>query len=236
MAISTTSARATDSGSRTVSRVVVPALKEAQAAMNSAHYPEALAKLHEAQTQADRTAFDEFEIDESLGFVHARMNDYRNAAFYMEAALRSGFMDPNVTVARIKMLAQLNYMAKNCGAAVEYGKQSLATNDNDEQIYTLVAQCLYKSRETAALLEFLEAHVVQREQQGHPADSAALNMLLLASTELDDKQRITKYLQRLSETEPRRYADKYAKWLKAQSSSSEEKSSSADEKTSAPPP
>jgi hypothetical protein len=236
MAISAAIACAADGSGRTVSHVIVPAMREAQAAMKSAHYPEALAKLHEAQSQGDRTAFDEFEIDESLGFVHARMSNYPEAAFYMEAALRSGFMDPNALAQRIKLLAQLNYLAKNFGAGVEYGKQSLANDDNDEQMYTLVTQCLYKSRESAALLEFLEPHVAQREQHGYPADSAALNMLLAASTDLNDKPRMTKYLQRLSETDPRHYADRYANWLKIQNSFRGGELPPGDEKAAAAPP
>ena len=225
MALSATIACAAEGSGRPVSIVVAAPLKEAQAAMNAAQYPEALIKLHEAQSQADRSAFDDYEIDEALGFVHAKTNEYLEAAFYFEAALRSGFMDPAAIPARVRMLAQLNYMAKNYIRAVDYGKRSLASSDGDETMYTLIAQSLYLTRQSAALLEFLEPHVTQLERQGHPADGASLNLLLAASTELDDKQRITQYLRRLSEIDPRRYADKYAKWVKSQSSSNGEKAS-----------
>jgi hypothetical protein len=59
----------------TVSKALAKPLKAAQEAMQAKKYPDALAKLKDAQGMSGKSPYDEHLINEMLGFVYVRMQN-----------------------------------------------------------------------------------------------------------------------------------------------------------------
>ena len=64
----------------TVSKAVAKPLKAAQEAMQAKRYQEALAKLHEVQAISGKNDYDQYLVDEMLGFIAVRTKDFSEAA------------------------------------------------------------------------------------------------------------------------------------------------------------
>src|SRR5262245_20453032 len=96
-----------------VSKGASKLLKAAKDAADAQKYPEALAKLKEAEALPDKTPYDTHVLNELYGFVYVRTKQYPEAAKALEPGLTSGFLEPAEVDNRLKALAQVNYQIKN---------------------------------------------------------------------------------------------------------------------------
>ena len=116
---------AEDKKKDTVSKDLAKPLKAAQDALTAKKYPEALAKLKEAEANPKKTPFDEHIINELAGVAYARTNNYPEAAKAFEAEINDGFLDEKEVPGRVKAVAQINYQLKNYDKAIEYGNRAI---------------------------------------------------------------------------------------------------------------
>ena len=134
---------ADDKNKQKVSKELAPTLKAAQEALQAKKFPEALAKLKDAEGNPKKTPYDQHIINELAGVAYAKTNNYPEASKAFEAEINDGFLDEKEVPGRIKAVAQMNYQLKNYDKAIEYGNRAIKGGFADEEMKTLVGQSYY---------------------------------------------------------------------------------------------
>jgi hypothetical protein len=180
-----------------VSKAVAKPLKAAQDAMQAKKYQEALGKLREVQAISGKSAYDQYLIDEMLGYIAVRTKDYAEAARALEAGLNSPYFDKAETAQRVNALAQLNYTLKNYEKAINYGMRAVKGGSADDDMYTLVAQAYYLSGNNRETKRFVENYVDDLVKRGQTPKEQYLQLINSACAKLEDADCITRTLERL---------------------------------------
>jgi tetratricopeptide (TPR) repeat protein len=180
-----------------VSKAVAKPLKAAQDAMNAKKYSEALARLREVQAIQGRSPFDDYLLNEMLGYVYVRTNQYADAARHLEAGFQSPHFDQSQTGQRVNALAQVNYQLKNYDKAIEYGNRAIKGGFADDEMYTLVGQAYYIKGDHKGTLRFMNNYVDAIEKRGGTPKEQSLELIMSSCIKLDDAECTTKALERL---------------------------------------
>jgi len=184
-------------GKPTVSKAAAKPLKAAQEAMEAKKYQEALNRLHEAQAVQGKNGYDQFLIDEMLGYIAVRTKDYPEAARSLEAGLNSSYFNKSETAARINALAQVNYALKNYDKAIEYGTRAVKEGSADDEMYTLVSQAYYLKGDNRNTKRFVDSYVDELIKRGTTPKEQYLQLVMSACTKLEDSDCVTHSLERL---------------------------------------
>jgi hypothetical protein len=124
----------------TVSKALAKPLKAAQEALQAKHWDAVLASLKEAQSTAgEKSAYDNFVINQMLGFVYVQKQDYAGAAPALEAAAQSQYATPEQQKAWLLALMGIYYSQKNYPKTVEIGGQAVKRGVTDPQTFTTIA-------------------------------------------------------------------------------------------------
>lgn len=172
-------------------------LKEAHDDLNAKKYPEAIAKLKEAEGTAGKTPYDQHLIYDMLSFAYIRTNDYADAAKAMEAELDDGFTPANEQQQKVRALAALNYQLKNYDKAIEFGQRALKGGFGEEETKKIVGQAYYLKGDWKDTLKFEEGLVDAAIKGGSNPSSESLQLVLSACVKLEDNACTTKALEKL---------------------------------------
>jgi tetratricopeptide (TPR) repeat protein len=172
-------------------------LKEAHDDLNAKKFPEAIAKLKEADGIAGKTPYDQHLINDMLAFAYIRTNDYPDAAKAMEAELDDGFTPANEQQQKIRALAALNYQVKNYDKAIDFGQRALKGGFAEEETKKIVGQAYYLKGDWKDTLKFEEGLVDAAIKAGTNPGSESLQLVLSACVKLDDNACTTKALEKL---------------------------------------
>ena len=126
-----------------VSKDLAKPLKAAQDALQAKKYPDALAKLKEAESNPKKTPYDEHVINVLAGSAYARTNDFPDAEKAFEAQANDGFTEASELPRIVKAVAQINYQLKNYDKAIEYGNRAIKNGAGDDEINVIVGQSYY---------------------------------------------------------------------------------------------
>jgi hypothetical protein len=182
---------------QTVSKAVAKPLKAAQDAMNAKDYQGALAKLKEVEGIEKKTPYDEYLMNEMYGFTYVRLNDYTQAAKYLELGLNSGMLDEAEVPNREKALAQVNYQIKNYDKAIEFGNRAIKRGGADDDMYTLVAQAYYIKNDFKGTQKFVNEYVEDQIKAGKQPKEQTLQLLMSACVKQNDDACTTDALEKL---------------------------------------
>jgi tetratricopeptide (TPR) repeat protein len=172
-------------------------LKEAHDDLNAKKYPEAIAKLKEADGTAGKTPYDQHLINDMLAFVYIRTNDYADAAKAMEAEIEDGFTPANEQQQKTRALAALHYQLKNYDKAIEFGQRAIKGGFGEEETKKIVGQAYYLKGDWKDTLKFEEGLVDAAIKAGTNPSSEALQLVLSACVKMDDTACQTKALEKL---------------------------------------
>ncbi len=172
-------------------------LKEAHDDLNAKKYPEAIAKLKEAEGTAGKTPYDQHLINDMLAFAYIRTNNYADAAKAMEAELDDGFTPANEQQQKVRALAALNYQLKNYDKAIEFGQRALKGGFGEEETKKIVGQAYYLKGDWKNTLKFEEGLVDASIKAGANPSSESLQLVLSACVKMDDNACTTKALEKL---------------------------------------
>lgn len=124
----------------TVSRALAKPLKAAQDALQAKNWGAALSSLKEAQTAAgEKSAYDNFVINQMLGFIYVQKQDYASAAPALEAAAQSQYATPEQQRAWLRAVMGSYFAQKNYAKTVEIGEQAVKHGVTDTETYTTIA-------------------------------------------------------------------------------------------------
>jgi hypothetical protein len=192
-----------DAAKQKLSPKVHKPLKAAQEAMQKEDWDGALAKIREAQAVPERTAFDDYQINEFLSSVAIRKKDFATAATASEAVLNSEFVDPASVADRVRQLTRLNFELKDYPKAVEYGKRWIeASGGNDLDAYVLTGQGQYLVEDNAGSIETMRAAVDAAKRAGKPVDEQWIQIILSAYDRMDDAAGVSATLEQYVELFP----------------------------------
>jgi RNPP family C-terminal domain len=186
-----------------VSKELAKDLKAAQDALQAKKFPEALAKLKDAEGNPKKTPYDQHIINELAGVAYAKTNNYPEASKYFEAEINDGFLDEKEIPGRVKAVAQMNYQLKNYDKAIEYGNRAIKGGFADDEMKTLVGQSYYLKGDYKGTLKFYDDMIVQQIKAGQTPKDEPLQLALSACVKLNDSECTTKELERLVEYHPK---------------------------------
>ena len=181
----------------TVSKELAKPLKAAQDALQAKKYPEALAKLKEAEAIPKKTPYDQHIINQMEGFAYARTNNYPEAAKAFEAQLTDGFTPPEDIQKNIKALAQIHYQLKSFDKAIDFGTRAIKGGFADDEMMTLVGQSYYLKGDSKGTLKFEDALIDQELKAGKTPKDEQLQLALSSCIKLNDTDCQTRELERL---------------------------------------
>ncbi len=187
----------------TISKNVGKPLQAAQAAMNAKKYPECISKAREADAAAGKTPYDDYAINQILGFCSIRVNDLQTAARSLELTLNSEYMPQDEVQTRVRALSQVNYQLKNYAKAIEYGNRAVKGGFADADMYTLVGQAYYIQNDFKTTQKFISEWVSDQEKRGQKPREGALQLLLSSCIKLEDSACVTRSLERLVSSYPK---------------------------------
>ena len=192
-----------DKSKNNVSAKLAKPLKAAQDALNAKKYPEALAKLKEAEGINPKTPYDEYVINELSAFAYARTNDMASAEKSYEANFGSQFVPPGEVANRAKQLAGVNYQLKNYDKAIEYGNKAIKAGENDDAIYTIVAQAYYLKNDYKNTKQFTEQYMDSEIKAGKAPKEETILLEQSSCQKLGDDECVTKALEKLVTYHPK---------------------------------
>jgi len=172
-------------------------LKEAHDDLTAKKFPEAIAKLKEADGTAGKTPYDQHLINDMLAFAYIRTNDYSDAEKAMEAEIDDGFTPPAEQPQKVRALAALNYQLKNYDKAIEFGQRAIKGGFAEGETKTIVGQAYYLKGDWKNTLHFEEGLVDAAIKSGATPSNESLQLVLSSCVKLDDGACTTKALEKL---------------------------------------
>src|SRR6201991_796620 len=188
---------ADDKNKNKVSKELAPTLKAAQDALQAKKFPDAIAKLKEAEGNPKKTPYDQHIINELAGVAYAKSSNYPEASKYFEAEINDGFLDEKEVPGRIKAVAQMNYQLKNYDKAIEFGNRAIKGGFADDEMKTLVGQSYYLKGDYKGTLKFYDEIIAQQIRAGQTPKDEPLQLALSACVKLNDQDCTTRALERL---------------------------------------
>ena len=172
-------------------------LKEAHDDLNAKKYPEAIAKLKEAEGTAGKNPYDQHLINDMLAYAYIRTNNLADAAKAWEAEIDDGFTTAQEQQQKTRGLAEVHYQLKNYDKAIDYGQRAIKGGYGDDELKKLVGQAYYLKGDWKGTLKFEDGLAEAAIKGGGTPSSESLQLILSACVKLEDSACQTKALERL---------------------------------------
>jgi tetratricopeptide (TPR) repeat protein len=168
-------------------------LTKAQTAIKNKKWDQALNAIKAAQAVTPRTDYDDYKINEMLGYVYLQQGRNADAAKLLEQQMNSPIMPANEKVARQKTLSQLYFRAGNYGKALQVGNQYLKTAPGDKDVQLLIAQSYFEQHDYKNAIATAE-RIVKTQS---PPSQDLLQLIARSNYELKDTAGTSKALEQL---------------------------------------
>lgn len=204
-AIAASSALAQDQGKGPSVRPEIG--KPVQAAVDlvkAKHGKEALAKVREAQAVRDKTPFEAYVVERTLGYAAAAAGDPSAAARAFESVAALPGTPDGERRQFVAAAAGQYYAAKDYAKAAEVSGRFLRDGGTDKAMRTIHAQALYLSSNYAGAAKVLLADIEAEEQAGRTPAEDQLQLLSSAYQQQRDASGYAKALEKLIAYYPKR--------------------------------
>jgi tetratricopeptide (TPR) repeat protein len=172
-------------------------MKAAQDAMKAKNWTEALAKVKEAQAIEGKSPFEEYQINEFLGFILINTKDYAGAAAAFEKNINSGQVPAAELNNKLKTVAQLTFQTKQYPKAIDYTSRYLKAVPGEADMQILLAQAYYLQKNFKGAAEAAMPAIVATERAGKKPDENWLLLMMRSNYELNDNAGIQTSLEKL---------------------------------------
>lgn len=186
-----------EAAAQTIGPRVGKPLKAAQEAMQKKDWPTALASVKEAQAIDGKTPYEQYQINEFLGFILINQRDYGGAVAAFEQNINSGQVPADELNNKLKTLTQLAFQIKQYSKSADYATRYLRAVPNDTEIQVLRAQSYYLQKNYKEAIDAITPVVASAERAGRRPDENWLLLMMRSNYELDDSAGITGSLERL---------------------------------------
>jgi len=180
-----------------VSKAVGEPLKKAQEAMGKKQFDVALQEINKAKAVEKRTPFEDYQIDEFLGYILIQQKKYAEAAGVYERMLNSGQMPPEQVDDRTKAVAQMYFQVKEYKKAAEWSKKWLDKHPGNEDMIVLLAQSYYLLDDYKNAATTMSTVVAQAEKAGQTPKENYLQIVLSSYFKLQNNDGIAEALKKM---------------------------------------
>ena len=197
-----TSAGAAEPSKQQPSPKLQKPLHDAQEALKAKKYPEAIAKLKEADAMAGKTPYDQHVINDFLGNAYINIQDYGAAAKMYESEIDDGFTPDSEKPQKTRAITELYYQVKNYDKAIEYGNRAVKGGFADERMRTLISQAYYLKGDYKGTYKFTEANIEDQIKRGETPKKDTLLLAFSACQKMNDDACQIKAIEKLVEYYP----------------------------------
>jgi len=162
-----------------------------------------LAKAKEVDAvDVEKTEYDKFWIHELQGVAYANLKQYPDAVRELDAAYNSPCMPDADRAARVKLLLQISYQAKDYPKAIEYGKKAYeASGDPDIGIY--LGNAYYIQNDFENTRATMSDVINKLESSGKTPDEPSYRILQSACLQLKDNDCVVQQIEKLVQYHPK---------------------------------
>lgn len=171
-------AQAADQSKQKFSRAVGEPLKKAQEAIQKKQFETALAELNKARAVEKRTAFEDYQIDEFLGYILVLQKKYLEATAVYDRMLNSGQMPAAEVDDRTKAVAQMYFQVREYKKASDWAKKWLDKHPGNEDMMVLLGQTHYLLNDYKSAATVMSQVVANAERAGQTPKENHLDLVL----------------------------------------------------------
>ncbi|MCX8114148.1 MAG: hypothetical protein N3D71_03665 [Burkholderiaceae bacterium] len=180
-------------------------LQAARDLIKAQKFKEALAKLREAEAVPNRTAYENFVLEQMRASAASQAGDYEQAIKSFQALIASGRLPEAEQGRYAANVAGLYYRAKDYGNAANWAARALKSNPGDQATRTLMIQSYYLAGDYAAASREALADIQAAERAGQTPPEDKLQLLAnVAARNGGDKNAYIAALERLVAYYPKR--------------------------------
>ena len=178
------SAFAADEGK--VSAKIGKPLTDANRALQSKQWDQALAKVREADASGEKTAYDQFMINQLYAAAYSGQKKYGEAAAIYEKLLDSPYLSDAQKDQYTKMTAQLYMQVKNNAKATDYLQRWLKAHPGDTDMTAVLAQLQFQAGQFRQSMDTLTELVRVTEKAGARPKEDWLKLMYSIAYKLSD--------------------------------------------------
>jgi tetratricopeptide (TPR) repeat protein len=180
-------------------------LQAARDLIKAQKFKEALAKLREAEAVPNRTAYENFVLEQMRASAASQAGDYDQAIKSFQALIASGRLPEAEQGRYAANVAALYYRTKDYGNAANWAARALKSNPGDQATRTLMIQSYYLAGDYAAASREALADIQAAERAGQTPPEDKLQLLAnVAARNGGDRSAYIAALERLVAYYPKR--------------------------------
>ena len=172
-------------------------LQAAQDALKAHRYPEAMAKVREADNASNKSAAESFSIDRLRAAVAAASGDTGTAIRSYEAIIASGKLPPGEQVKMVQAVAGMYYQAREYSKAATWTQRYFKEGGTDPQMRAILVQSYYLSGDCAGVSRQLSGELQADESSGRAPAEEQLQMLASCYQKNKDNNGFASALEKL---------------------------------------
>jgi hypothetical protein len=193
---------------QTVRPEVGTPLQEAQTQLQDKKYPEALAKIDQAEAVGNLTPYESYIVARMRSAAATGAGDYATAGKAYDAVLASKELPEADRRQTLEALAKVAYTAKSYGKAADTLKQYRDAGGNDAQTLALLPQALYLGNKFQDAYKELNAQLGAMEKAGQTPTEQQIQLLASCALKQNDNAGYIAALEKMVAHHPK---DSY--WL-----------------------
>jgi tetratricopeptide (TPR) repeat protein len=186
----------------TVSAAVGKPLTEAMNLLKGGKAKEAQVEAQKAAA-ASKTPYEQLVSNQILINASLKATDYTTAAKAIEAAIATGQLKPEETIAFNKTLTQIYYQQKNYPKTIEAAQNYLKVVPGDAESSVLIGQSYYLQNDFKKSSDFLKSYIKASDAAGKPVKEDTLTLLMSADYKLNDDAAVRSDLEMLQTRYPK---------------------------------
>jgi len=181
----------------TVRAEVAKPLMAAQQAIAAKNYPDALARLKEAEAVPNRTPYEVFVTDRTRGAAAAGAGDVPAALQAFDAVLASPLLPAAERAELLEGMVGLAYDAKAYARVGPLVERYVKEGGSSPEVRTLQVQALYLGEDYAGAARVLRQQVEADEAAGRVPPEKTLRLWASSAAKLDDKPQYALAVERV---------------------------------------
>jgi hypothetical protein len=196
-------APASAAAQESVRAVIAPTITEARDLLAAGKFKESLAKVAEAEKVPDRSAYENFIIDQLRGGAAAGAGDIETAVRSFESALATGRLQGPDAQQIIEGLVGSAYRQKDLARTVVWGQRYLAEGGRSPQVRRLLVNAHYQRSEWAGATKELQTLISEEQAAGRRPPEDLLRLLGSAQNKQNDAAGYVQTLELLLRFHPK---------------------------------
>jgi uncharacterized protein Smg (DUF494 family) len=176
---------------------VVKPLNAIAELVNAKKYPEALAKLAEAEANKDITPYERFFIERSRAAIASANGDEATLLKTLETLLNTDRLAAAERQSFLKNLIGANYNKKDYAKSISWIQQFYKEGNKDPQIQELLVRAYYTNNEFENSLKESRNVLVELEKAGKVPEEDQINIYRNSAVKLKDLTSFTDALEKL---------------------------------------